>query len=221
MERFASAKGFHSRAWNARGRNDFIYKSEEYPLYQKSLRLQNRGIHYNRGPYISSLLSLMNTIDQTAPIIRLETSLGIIDLELSPLTPLATENFVKLAESGYYDGVIFHRVIEGFMIQGGDPTGTGMGGKSIWKSSFADEFHPSLSHVRGVISMANAGRNTNGSQFFIVTAPETKYLDGKHSVFGKVISGMEVVEAIEQVATDRNDRPKEDVIILSAKRISE
>ncbi len=153
----------------------------------------------------------------SAPKIRLTTTLGVIELELTMKTPLTTENFVRLTASGYYDGIIFHRVIEGFMIQGGDPTGTGMGGDSIWGKSFKDEFDPSLKNIRGMISMANAGRNTNGSQFFIITAADvSSHLDNKHSVFGKVTSGMEVVDAIESVATNRNDRPLEDVVIIKA-----
>jgi cyclophilin family peptidyl-prolyl cis-trans isomerase len=128
--------------------------------------------------------------------------------------PRTVENFATHCKNGYYDGIIFHRVIPGFMIQGGDPTGTGMGGKSIWGSKFEDEFAPELTHTRGVISMANAGRNTNGSQFFIVTADAT-FLDRKHSIYGRVLHGMDIVDAIEAVDTDRNDRPKTDIKIVS------
>lgn len=153
----------------------------------------------------------------TTPKVRFTTTLGVIEFALSNKTPLTTENFVRLSASGYYDGIIFHRVIEGFMIQGGDPTGTGRGGDSIWGKSFKDEFDPSLKNVRGMISMANAGRNTNGSQFFIITAADVSgHLDNKHSVFGEVTLGMDVVDQIESVATDRNDRPLEDVVILKA-----
>jgi len=125
--------------------------------------------------------------------------------------PTTVANFVKLADQGFYDGVIFHRVIPSFMIQGGDPTGTGMGGPGY---QFADE--PNDHRVeRGVLAMANSGPNTNGSQFFIVTADACPWLDGLHTVFGRVTSGMEVVEAIEQVATDGADRPLDEIRIES------
>ena len=126
--------------------------------------------------------------------------------------PVTAGNFIKLAKEGFYDGLIFHRVIEGFMIQGGDPTGTGSGGPGY---TIPDEFHPDLKHdAAGVFSMANAGRNTGGSQFFITLAA-TDWLDFKHAVFGKVISGMETVEKIGTTNTDRRDRPVEPVIMLS------
>src|SRR5437868_1670876 len=124
-------------------------------------------------------------------------------------SPKTVENLRKLAEDKFYDGVIFHRVIPDFMIQGGDPTGTGTGGPGY---SFEDEFndHPV---VRGALAMANAGPNTNGSQFFIVTAGACPWLDGKHTVFGQVTDGMDVVDAISQVETGAADRPREDVVI--------
>jgi cyclophilin family peptidyl-prolyl cis-trans isomerase len=161
------------------------------------------------------------SVEMKPAIIELTTTLGVIELELSALTPKTTENFVKLANSGYYDGIIFHRVINDFMIQGGDPTGTGMGGKSIWGRKFDDEFVPELKHVRGAISMANAGKNTNGSQFFIVTNTDAGYLNGRHSVFGRVTKWYEVVEAIENVSTDRNDKPLTDVKIITAKVVDD
>jgi cyclophilin family peptidyl-prolyl cis-trans isomerase len=125
---------------------------------------------------------------------RLETDKGAMVIELfADKTPLTVNNFVFLAREGYYDGVIFHRVIDNFMAQGGDPTGTGRGGPGY---KFADEFHPSLKHdKRGVLSMANAGPGTNGSQFFITHVP-TPWLDGKHTIFGQVISGLEVLMSI-------------------------
>ncbi len=140
----------------------------------------------------------------------LHTNHGAISLELYPEdAPKTVENFVKLAQDGFYDGVIFHRVIPDFMIQGGDPTGTGRGGPGY---QFEDEFND-RKVVRGALAMANGGPNTNGSQFFIVTADAASWLDGKHTVFGKVTDGMDVVDAISQVPRDGMDRPDEEVTI--------
>ena len=134
----------------------------------------------------------------------LHTTEGAIELELYPDdAPKTVENFAKLARDGFYDGVVFHRVIPDFMIQGGDPTGTGTGGPGY---EFEDEFN-NHKVVRGALAMANAGPNTNGSQFFIVTAEATPWLDGKHTVFGKVTSGMDVVDRISETERDGNDRP--------------
>ena len=142
------------------------------------------------------------------------TNLGTIEIELfEKETPKTVENFVGLANKNYYDGVIFHRVIDGFMIQGGDPTGTGRGGESFWGKKFNDEIVKDLVFDKeGILAMANAGPNTNGSQFFITLAP-TKWLNGNHTIFGKVISGMEVVKAIGKVAKNAQDRPLEDVVM--------
>ena len=142
------------------------------------------------------------------------TNLGTIEIELfEKETPKTVENFVGLANKNYYDGVIFHRVIDGFMIQGGDPTGTGRGGESFWGKKFNDEIVKDLVFDKeGILAMANAGQNTNGSQFFITLAP-TKWLNGNHTIFGKVISGMEVVKAIGKVAKNAQDRPLEDVVM--------
>ena len=175
----------------------------------------------------------------------MHTTLGDISIRLFPAyTPKTVENFVTHAKDGYYNGITFHRVINDFMIQGGDPTATGCGGESIWGRSFKDEFHPDLHNLRGALSMAIAGPNTNGSQFFIVQAktvapqllaqmkqipdsfpPEvvenyaavggTPHLDYRHSVFGQVFDGMDVVDAIAAVKTDYNDKPLEDVKIIS------
>ena len=140
----------------------------------------------------------------------LHTNHGAIVLELYPEdAPKTVENFVTLASDGFYDGVIFHRVIPDFMIQGGDPTGTGRGGPGY---QFEDEFNDHKV-VRGALAMANAGPNTNGSQFFIVTADAASWLDGKHTVFGKVTDGMDVVDAISQLPRDGMDRPEEEVTI--------
>lgn len=173
----------------------------------------------------------------------MNTNKGAIKLELYPeIAPKTVENFIGLAKENYYDGVIFHRVISDFMIQGGDPTGTGMGGKSIWGEQFEDEFSPYLFNLRGALSMANAGPGTNGSQFFIVTAPEvpanmmeqmsgagypedvieaydneggTPWLDQKHTVFGHVVEGMDIVDDINKTPTNPSDKPLEDVLIES------
>ena len=142
----------------------------------------------------------------------LQTNHGAIELELfGGDAPKTVENFTKLARDGFYDGVVFHRVIPDFMIQGGDPTGTGSGGPGY---KFEDEFNPNKVE-RGALAMANAGPNTNGSQFFIVTAEACPWLDGKHTVFGQVTSGMDVVDEISQLDTDARDRPRDDVTIES------
>jgi peptidyl-prolyl cis-trans isomerase B (cyclophilin B) len=140
------------------------------------------------------------------------TNHGSIELELfDDAAPKTVQNFLKLAKDGFYDGVIFHRVIKDFMIQGGDPTGTGSGGPGY---QFEDEFNDHKV-VRGALAMANAGPNTNGSQFFIVTTGAAPWLDGKHTVFGQVTSGMDVVDAIEGVDTGPGDKPRDDVRIES------
>lgn len=171
----------------------------------------------------------------------IKTNHGDIKVALFPeLAPKTVANFVGLAKQGYYDGVIFHRVIEDFMIQGGDPSGTGMGGESIYGESFEDEFSRELYNLKGALSMANAGPNTNGSQFFIVTASNvpstmlgqmqelgfpkeivaayateggTPWLDQRHTVFGHVVEGMDVVIAINKVVTGLQDKPVEPVVI--------
>ena len=175
----------------------------------------------------------------------MKTNMGDIEIKLFPeKAPKTVENFITHAKNGYYNGLIFHRVIKDFMIQGGDPTGTGMGGESIWGKKFADEFDPELHNLMGALSMANAGPNTNGSQFFIVQAhtvpanmveqmrempsafPEdtvvayeniggTPWLDFRHTVFGQVMMGMEVVDAIANVKVGPQDKPVEDVVIES------
>jgi cyclophilin family peptidyl-prolyl cis-trans isomerase len=140
----------------------------------------------------------------------IHTNHGAIELELfDDDAPKTVENFTKLSRDGFYDGVIFHRVIPDFMIQGGDPTGTGSGGPGY---QFEDEFNDH-SIVRGTLAMANAGPNTNGSQFFIVTAEATPWLDGKHTAFGRVTNGMDVVDSISATATDGSDRPLDEVRI--------
>lgn len=185
----------------------------------------------------------LNEVNEKNPLVIVHTNLGDFTLELFPeVAPKTVENFVTHAKNGYYDGVIFHRVIEDFMIQGGDPTGTGMGGESIYGRTFEDEFSREAFNLYGTLSMANAGPNTNGSQFFIVTAkqvpaqmlkqlkdggwPEeiveeyakvggTPWLDHRHTVFGRVVEGMDVVLKIEGVERNAQDRPLEDVVIES------
>ncbi len=177
-------------------------------------------------------------------VATIKTTMGNIKVKFFPeQAPKAVENFITHAKNGYYDGIIFHRVIKDFMIQGGDPTGTGMGGESIWGRSFEDEFSPELHNLCGALSMANAGPCTNGSQFFIVHAstvpdgmigqmeqlPEsypaecqqayeqvggTPWLDYHHTVFGQVYDGMDIVNAIANVAVDGRDKPLEEVKIL-------
>lgn len=165
---------------------------------------------------LKSLLSLMLSLVASAalaagPQVALETNQGRIVLELdADKAPRTVENFVDYVQSGHYDGTIFHRVIDGFMIQGGDPLGQGIGGPGY---TFPDEFHPALRHDKaGILSMANRGPNTNGGQFFITLVP-TPHLDDRHSVFGEVAEGMDVVRAIGQTPTGPRDRPVNDVVI--------
>ena len=176
----------------------------------------------------------------------MHTNMGDVEIKLFPEhAPKTVENFTTHAKNGYYNGLIFHRVIKDFMIQVGDPTGTGMGGESIWGNSFEDEFTPKLHNLRGALCMANAGPNTNGSQFFIVQAsdvpanmldqmkdladngfpPEiaeayaklggTPWLDFRHTVFGQVVNGMDTVDAIANTNVGANDKPVNDVVINS------
>lgn len=146
-----------------------------------------------------------------------ETTQGKIVFALKPeVAPKACENFEGLVKKGYYDGITFHRIIKNFMIQGGDPTGTGRGGQSIYGQPFEDEFKPNVMFNKaGILAMANAGRNTNGSQFFITTVP-TPHLNGRHTIFGEVVEGMDVVKKLENVVTDGRDMPMQPQKILKA-----
>lgn len=150
--------------------------------------------------------------------VLLETSMGSIVVELyNNHAPKTCQNFSTLASRNYYNGTIFHRIISDFMIQGGDPTSTGRGGASIFGEKFEDEIRPDLKHTgAGILSMANSGPNTNGSQFFITLAP-TPWLDGKHTIFGRVKSGMKIVQRMGLVKVGAEDRPTEDVRIVSAR----
>lgn len=185
---------------------------------------------------------LSNEVAENEALVVMNTTMGPIKIKLFPeLAPKTVENFLTHAENGYYDGLIFHRVISDFMIQGGDPTGTGMGGESIYGDSFEDEFSMQLFNIRGALSMANAGPNTNGSQFFIVQASDaqgsaeqmteggwpkeiaeayeanggTSHLDQKHTVFGQVIEGMDTVDEMAAVEKAAQDKPVEDIKIES------
>jgi peptidylprolyl isomerase len=154
----------------------------------------------------------MTTQPQAQKLVRLETNMGNITIALDPSMPITAGNFETLVKKGYYDGVIFHRIIDGFMLQGGDPTGTGRGGPGY---VIKDEFTKNNRNDRGTISMANAGPNTGGSQFFI-NLVNNNFLDTKHPVFGKVVEGMDVVDKISKVKTDANDRPLQNVTIIRA-----
>lgn len=150
-------------------------------------------------------------------IVALETNQGNIEVKLHPeIAPKTCENFIGLVEKGYYDGIIFHRVIKSFMIQGGDPTGTGRGGESLWGKPFEDECSQAVSFdKKGILAMANSGPGTNGSQFFITTVP-TPWLNMHHTIFGEVINGYDVVEKIENVPLGAGDKPVEEQKIIKA-----
>lgn len=151
------------------------------------------------------------------PVAILETTQGTIEFKLfADIAPKTVENFVGLIQKGYYNGIIFHRVIKNFMIQGGDPTGTGRGGESLWGQRFEDEVSSAVRFDRkGLLAMANAGPNTNGSQFFITTIP-TPWLNLKHTIFGEVIAGYDVVEKIEKTQTVAGDKPSQEQKIIKA-----
>ncbi|RDA85106.1 hypothetical protein CP532_2032 [Ophiocordyceps camponoti-leonardi (nom. inval.)] len=157
-----------------------------------------------------------------APNVILETTMGSLTIELyTSHAPKTCQNFLTLAQRGYYDATVFHRIIPSFMIQGGDPTATGRGGSSIYGETFEDEFHQGLRHAgAGILSMANSGPDTNGSQFFITLAP-TPWLDGKHTIFGRVKSGLATVKRMGLVPTDAEDRPVEKVSIVKARVIDD
>lgn len=151
------------------------------------------------------------------PIIVMETTQGTIEIRLMPdVAPKTTENFIRLTENKYYDGLTFHRVIPEFMIQGGDPTGTGMGGQSVWGKPFGDEVVSTVKFDKGgILAMANSGPNTNGSQFFITTVA-TPWLNMKHTIFGQVIKGQDVVTKLENVKTGASNKPVEQQKIIKA-----
>lgn len=165
--------------------------------------------------FLALFLGMLSTV--VAGEVVFETTQGKIVFALKPeVAPKACENFEGLVKKGYYDGITFHRIIKNFMIQGGDPTGTGRGGQSIYGQPFEDEFKPNVMFNKaGILAMANAGRNTNGSQFFITTVP-TPHLNGRHTIFGEVVEGMDVVKKLENVVTDGRDMPMQPQKILKA-----
>ena len=163
-------------------------------------------------------LGLVAAVAMIQANVVLDTNYGKIELKLfKKEAPLAVENFTKLTQKGYYNGIIFHRVIKNFMIQAGDPTGTGMGGSSIWGKEFKNEYAPNLTFDRPyLLAMANKGPNTNGSQFFITVA-KTPWLNGGYTIFGEVVKGQKVVDTISKVATSKSgDRPLKKVVINKA-----
>ena len=168
-------------------------------------------------PQSSTQPTSSSTTNQNGDIVVLKTNQGDITLKMFPkVAPLAVENFVTHAKEGYYNGLIFHRVIKGFMIQGGDPTGTGTGGESIWHKEFVNEYAPNVTFDKPfLLAMANHGPNTNGSQFFITTVP-TAFLNGGYTIFGEVISGQDAVKKIENTKTGTADRPVNKQTILKA-----
>ncbi|NWQ39274.1 peptidylprolyl isomerase [Bacillus sp. EB106-08-02-XG196] len=188
---------------------------------------------------------LSNEVSENEKLVEIETTMGNIKIKLFPeYAPKAVENFLEHSEEGYYDGLIFHRVINDFMIQGGDPNGDGTGGESIYGKPFEDEFSNNLFNLRGALSMANSGANTNGSQFFIVQKKSvdpsiktemekagfanevieayeelggTPWLDNRHTVFGHVVEGMDIVDKIAETPVDPKDKPEKDVVIKGIK----
>merc|ERR1711953_553073 len=166
------------------------------------------------------VINLLNSfmMSEQPPIVYFETTMGSFECELYwQHAPKTCHNFASLADRGYYNGCLFHRIVPNFIIQTGDPTATGRGGASIYGKNFDDEIHPELTHTgAGILSMANSGPNSNGSQYFITLAP-CQWLDGKHSIFGRVSKGMQVIKKIGNVQTEQTtDRPTQDVYIIEA-----
>lgn len=211
------------------------YKAPEVKTVEKKVADKFNAAHYSTGAVAAGFTSTVmapETSHEAAIIeedlvryervkkkgyVRLVTNFGPLNLELHcDIVPKTCENFLKHCLEGYYDNTVFHRSVRNFVLQGGDPTGTGTGGESIWKKPFEDEFKPHLTHTgRGILSMANSGPNTNTSQFF-VTYRSCKHLDNKHTVFGRVVGGLDTLNAIEKVEVDNKDRPIEDIIVQKA-----
>jgi peptidylprolyl isomerase len=167
--------------------------------------------------FIFNVANAEDAMGTNQSVVVFETNQGNVEIKLySDVAPKTCENFIGLVNKGYYNGLIFHRVIKGFMIQGGDPTGTGRGGESLWGRDFEDEVNPSVQFNKsGLLAMANRGPATNGSQFFITTVP-TPHLNMRHTIFGEVISGMEVIQAIENTQVGPGDKPVENQKIVKA-----
>lgn len=228
----ARLKRVNAETKDALAELDRTYKAPEVKVTEEEKPDKFNAAHFSTGKVAASFTSTAQnrTLVHEAAIleedvvryarvkkkayVRLVTNVGPINVELhSDYVPKTCENFLKLCQKNYYNGTKFHRSIRHFMIQGGDPTGTGTGGESYWGEPFKDEFKPFLTHTgRGILSMANSGPSTNKSQFFI-TFRSCKHLDGKHTVFGKVVGGMETLSALERVETDNKDRPIEDLIL--------
>ncbi len=215
--------------------------TKEQPKEDKSQKTAEE----TKGDENMTYPQLTTEVAENEKLVEMKTSMGTIKIKLFPeQAPKTVENFITHSKDGYYDGLKFHRVIKDFMIQGGDPNGNGTGGESIYGESFEDEFSPELFNLRGALSMANAGPDTNGSQFFIVQKSDidpqledqmksagfpaeiidaymenggTPWLDQKHTVFGQVVQGMDIVDKIANVEVGANDLPKEDVVIESIK----
>jgi peptidylprolyl isomerase domain and WD repeat-containing protein 1 len=197
-------------------KNRFYLFSRREPEEGEDILHGGRDVFNERPPKDETVAAAKPLASHLGSAAVIHTTMGDIHVQLFPAEcPKTVENFATHSRNGYYNGLLFHRVIRGFMAQTGDPLGDGTGGTSIWGSDFEDEFHPKLRHDRPfTVSMANAGPNTNGSQFFITTAAIPR-LDGKHTVFGRVTRGSEVVLALEKVKTDKNDKPLQDVKIVN------
>ncbi|KAH7818244.1 peptidyl-prolyl cis-trans isomerase-like 2 [Monocercomonoides exilis] len=199
-------------------KDTIIFKASSIPS-QLGASLTSTGIDFDESKHARIQKLKKQQIVQITEkgYVTINTTLGALNLELHcDLVPKTCDNFIQLCKTGYYDGTVFHRLIPKFMIQGGDPTGTGRGGESIWKHKFEDEFYPSLSHSgMGIVSMANSGPNTNGSQFFI-TFSSCTHLDRKHSIFGRVVGGLSVLKQMEQIPTDKStNRPLTAIVIVN------
>eukprot|EP01080_Neovahlkampfia_damariscottae_P012066 gene12066-5560_t len=203
---------------------EYLYKSNSkgVGLKSSSLTSSSMGIKTKDEKIVNPKEGIYNDLKKKKKksYLTLNTSEGGLNIELfSHLVPKTCDNFISLCEKGYYDGTIFHRLIPKFMIQGGDPTGTGTGGTSIFGKKFEDEFHQNLKHdSEGILSMANSGKDTNGSQFFITFAP-TPHLNKKHTVFGKLVGGLDVLKKLEQIPTDSADRPLNEIKIINTEVI--
>ena len=221
VEEYQKRRSGPSRGTNELRQANASVNTSMVKVNQQSARLLTTTLYQHErtdGPDNMSRTMTKTQPQAVAQNVELKTTMGLITIELyNDHAPKTCENFATLASRNYYNGTIFHRIIPDFMIQGGDPTGTGRGGASIFGDKFEDEIRSDLKHVgAGVLSMANSGPNTNGSQFFITLAP-TPWLDGKHTIFGRVKSGMKIVQKMGLVKVGAEDRPVEEVRILEAR----